>query len=301
MEHPYMIAAKGNEGNALTSAAANIANAEKFVELFESWLYEEDNVKEQPPSVEEHIQKLQSACKELKKIELVIESLTTQHSYDMRYDSKSNMDSKRIQWLLERFEHIKTYVDLRQYMLKMFQRLFEIWLEQGKPLKIWLAETMALQERLHSTTCNSEAVIGHHLELQKVLIKESNLMEGKLEICKKMVCKLLEILKEIGSWSEKFRQVVDAKTCQNGTRRWNDVLIDSVTEEMDQVDQRFSAVTKLNYCYLLHLEDLLQMTLQGHRAIKSQRKITDIHQKFQLVFHEMSRKTAEMRRKKNEP
>ncbi|KAM4704207.1 uncharacterized protein WCC33_012625 [Rhinophrynus dorsalis] len=157
-------------------------------------------------------------------------------------------------------------------MLMMFQRDFDLWLEQGKSLKIWLAETMDLQERLHGTACDSEPVIRKQLELQEVIFKSSGLMKEKMDEFYKMSSKLKSILKEISNWSEKFHEAMRAKACHNGTKRWNDILIDSVTEEAAQVEEHFSATIKLSECYCAHLKYLLKVTNQEHLTPQCQRK-----------------------------
>ncbi|KAM4652296.1 plectin-like [Discoglossus pictus] len=189
------------------------------------------------------------------KIQRAIEPLKTKNKY---HDSNLTEEFKRIQCLLDRFEYIKAYVELRQYMLKTFEKQFDVWMEQGKLMKIWLAEMMSLQERLHSTACDSEEVIRQLLKLQMVVMKESKVMEGKLDVCKASACELIDILKEIRIWSEQLQWALHRKAFQNGTKTWNDVLIGSIMEEMEQIARRFSAVINISECFCFHLEDLLR-------------------------------------------
>ncbi|XP_053547380.1 uncharacterized protein LOC128639180 isoform X2 [Bombina bombina] len=249
------------ETDTLRPPESSLANAENYLELFANWLYEEDHTREGPPSADWHIYNLQNACKELKKVKLVINSLKTENCADL----KITEESKRTQRLVEYFEYIKAYIDLRQHMLNTFKKCFEVWLDLGKPLKTWIAETWSLQEMLHATVCSSKEEITKQLKLQKSfvfiqgLIAESNVMVGKLIICKATASELTDILQEINIWSENLQHLLHPQTCQNGVKKWTDELIDSISDEMEQITQRFYSVTNIIECFHIHLQDLQLM------------------------------------------
>ncbi|KAM8927632.1 uncharacterized protein RCH25_007868 [Pelodytes ibericus] len=240
----------------LPSLATSIGNAEKFLQLFDTWLLEVDRNKEGHPSVAQHIQTLQSAEKELRKIQIVMESYKTCAVYAS--DPNDNSDCKKIQSLLAKFEYTKAYVNLRRYLLEASEGQFEVWLRQGRQLKVWLAESLSLLEVMHSMSCESDTEIRKQLQLQKVLTVETEKMWKYFEIYKNTTWQLTENLREIGHWSGKFEKRLGEKY-QNGTKRWHELLTVSVTEEMTQVNERFSTVIRLTECYLAHLEYLQQI------------------------------------------
>ncbi|XP_053307608.1 uncharacterized protein LOC128469837 isoform X2 [Spea bombifrons] len=209
---------------------ASIENAENFVALFNNWLFEVDHIDEGPPSVLGHIHKLQNAEKELKKIQMVIDSLEKQIFY--RLNPTKDHENERIRGLLEKFEHTKVYVELRHYLLHRAQTQLKLWLQRGKSLKIWLSDSMALQEQLHREASVAEAHIAEHLQLQKILIKESVCMETELGIWKNILYQMTDTLKEVGNYSKKFECSLGKKTCDDEPKRWSEVLIDALNEEV---------------------------------------------------------------------
>ncbi|XP_063291867.1 uncharacterized protein LOC134577135 isoform X2 [Pelobates fuscus] len=259
--------------NRSSSIGTSIENAEKFLTLFDGFLVELDSVTERHPSLQEHIQNLQRANKELQKIQIVMESLKTRFFYGPVLDVHLKY---RIHCLLAKFEHTKAYIDLRLYLLKASQGQFEAWLCRSRLLKMWLAESLSLQESMHNMECDSQADIRKHLQIQKVndkspgwvpgkvkqvLSAESTRIGSELEIYKKDSSNLENTLQEISSWSKKFELFLGAKMYQNGTKKWNEVLSQSISDEMDQVCLRFFTLTNLVKCYQIHLEGLSQ-TLQ---------------------------------------
>ncbi|CAH2320345.1 Hypothetical predicted protein [Pelobates cultripes] len=260
--------------NRSSSVGTSIENAEKFLTLFDGFLVELDSVTERHPSLQEHIQNLQRANKELQKIQIVMESLKTRFFYGPVLDVYIKY---RIHRLLAKFEHTKAYIDLRLYLLKASQGQFEAWLCRSRLLKMWLAESLSLQESVHNMECDSQADIRKHLQIQKVLSAESARIGSELEIYKKDSSNLENTLQEISSWSKKFELFLGAKMYQNGTKRWNEVLSQSISDEMDQVCLRFLTLTNLVKCYQIHLEGLSQMLQTQNKVPRTPRaSITNI-------------------------
>ncbi|XP_018083223.2 uncharacterized protein LOC108697577 [Xenopus laevis] len=144
-------------------------------------------------------------------------------------------------------------------MMKVLKKHFDIWLEDLKRLKICISEAMEIQEKLHSEACECKSAVEHHLNMQEVLSKQSAFIKEKLEKCETATFNLTIMLKEIGRWSEKFQQSMIMTKCEKRTheKRWNDILGDSITQEMVHIATRYYSFTKLNQCYRTHLEGLL--------------------------------------------
>ncbi|KAE8592132.1 hypothetical protein XENTR_v10018656 [Xenopus tropicalis] len=264
---------KVRDKNTEKSSFTSIDHAEKYIKLLEGWLFEQDNFKEESSSAEEHLLELQNSCKVLKKIQIVVESIRINNSYGLSHNICSD-EFQRSWYVVERFEHITAYIDLKLCMMKVFKSHFDIWLEQLKRLKIWLSEAVEIQEKLHSVACESKSAVKHHLNMQEVLLNESTFMKEELEKCEIDSCKLTIILKEIGWWSDKFQQSMIRKQFKKQTheKRWNDILCDSITEEMVHFAERYSLFTKLNQCYTTHLKDLLKMTFPDPSTPLPERK-----------------------------
>ncbi|XP_063799853.1 uncharacterized protein LOC134966775 [Pseudophryne corroboree] len=201
-------------------------------------------------------------------IQIVIDSLKTGNVCNLPFTMNK---SERIQDVQERFEHMKAYMELRRYMLTMVQRQFRDFVEQGKPLKIWLSEALELQEGLHSSTCVQHNVVQQHLFLLQIIRKGCTVFQANLDVYKHAASVVTTTLQEINTWSDVFQQALSEKTIQNSSKRWTEIVLDSVTAEITQVDQHFSTLNKLNQCYQTHLEGLHQRALQSHNAQQSQR------------------------------
>ncbi|KAM5140397.1 uncharacterized protein ACMZJ9_014227 [Mantella aurantiaca] len=243
----------------ISSAADSIVNAEKFLELFQVWLYEEQTMATEIEPLEEKIYKLQIACKELKRVQIIIESLKTQTLYCSQSDIGKSMRSHD---LLDKFDYVQAYMELRLHMLIFIEKLFLVFLEQGKELKIWLSEAAEFQEDLHHVTCDGHLALQQLISQSQVISKQSKVIAVKLENYRSTVNQLTAILQEIGSFSDGFQIALRRDTGQHQKKKWSDTLLDSVTEEMTQVEERFSTILKLNTCYQTHLQGLLQDLLQ---------------------------------------
>nr|DBA16503.1 TPA: hypothetical protein GDO54_003890 [Pyxicephalus adspersus] len=186
----------------------------------------------------------------MKRIQIIIDSLKTQTLY-----SNHREKAVRIHDLLDKFDYLKAYVELRQHMLKMVEKQFLVFLEQGKELKIWLSEVAEFQEGLHHVTCSSHHVVQQQLSLTQVIVKQSKMIAEKMEIYEDTANQLTSTLQEMGSFSDVFQTALRKDISQH-KKRWSDTLVASVTEEMTQVGERLSAVLKLNTCYQTHLQGL---------------------------------------------
>ncbi|OCT72320.1 hypothetical protein XELAEV_18035294mg [Xenopus laevis] len=225
---------KVREENTVKSSFTSIDHAENYIDLLLGWIFEQDNSREESLSPEEHLSELQTSCKVLKKIQIAIESIRINYSYGLSHNVSTDDEFQRKWCIVERFEHIKAYIALRLYMMKVFMKHLNVWLEELKGLKMCISEAMEIQEKLHSVACETKSTIEHHLNMQEVLSKESMFMKQKLEKCETATCNLTIILKETGWWSKKFHQSMITKKFEKRAheKRWNDILCDSITEEV---------------------------------------------------------------------
>ncbi|KAM4015456.1 uncharacterized protein ACNLHF_002125, partial [Anomaloglossus baeobatrachus] len=239
-----------------SSALTSFVNAEKFVKLYQSWLCEEETVGTDSESIEEKICKLKIACKELKKVQISIDSLKTQVFYNFQPPAQ---DSSRVQGLINKFEHTKAYMDLRRYLLSTALRQLSTFTEKGMVLKIWLSEALEFQENLHCTSCSSRADIQQVSSLLMGIRKDSEIIGEKLGEYAQEAQGLTASLQEISVCSGIFHKALKGARSQKGRKKWHDLLTVSITEEAAQVAQRFSRFTRLNECYQTHLDGLLQL------------------------------------------
>lgn len=237
----------------VSSTADSIKNAEKFIELFQVWLYEEENISTESEPLEQKIDKLRSACKQLKRVQIIIDSLKTRILY---CSPKGNSKYTRIRDLLNKFDYVTAYMELRQYMLTLVGEQFLAFLEQGKEVKIWLSDVVEFQERLHHVKCDRHLVVQQQISQTQVIGKQSKMIAGKLETYENTGKQLTATLQEMELFSNSFR-IALRKEDGKHQKRWSDTLRNSVTEEMTQVAERFSTVLKLNACYQTHLQGLL--------------------------------------------
>ncbi|XP_069597629.1 desmoplakin-A-like [Ranitomeya imitator] len=254
-------AVKQGEGSGGSSALTSLVNAEKFVKLYQSWLWEEETVGTDSESIEEKICKLKIACKELRKVQISIDSLKTQVSYNFHPPMN---DSRRVQGLIDKFEHTKAYMELRRYLLTTAQRQLSSFTEKGMTLKVWLSEALEFHENLHSAACRSRVDIRQLSSLLMSIRKDSEVISRKLAEYVQEAQTLRASLQEISACSGIFHKALEGARSQKGKKTWHDILTVSITEEATQVAQRFSRLTKLNACYQAHLNGLLQFT--AHRV-----------------------------------
>ncbi|KAM3921509.1 uncharacterized protein RB166_010903 [Leptodactylus fuscus] len=242
-----------------SSAATSLVNAEKFVKLFHSLLYEEETLGTELESIEKKVSKLTIATKELRRIQIIIDSLKTQVFHN--FHSPMN-DSKRVLDVIDKFEHTKVYVDLRRHLLDKAHCQLSKFTVNGMALKIWLSEALEFQEKLHHTTCSSNSDFQQHFSLLLGIRKDSEVVRKKLLEYEHSAQSLTATLQEMSACSGIFHKAFEERSSQNEKRKWHDILTVSIKEEETQVAQRFSTVTKLNECYQAHLNGLYQKTLQ---------------------------------------
>ncbi|XP_056399611.1 uncharacterized protein LOC130294141 [Hyla sarda] len=244
-----------------TSSVARLMNAEKFLKLFQSLLFEEETLGTELEPIEEKICKLKVAAKELKKVQITIDSLKTQFRYN--FNSSLN-ESRRFQDTVDNFDHTKTYMELRSYMLNKVHRQLMSFSRKGMALKTWLSEALEFQEKLHSTTCSSYDDIQQHLSLSQGIGKDSEVIPVKLAEYEHSTQSTMVTLQMMTTCSDIFYKALKQGTSsQTGIRKWHDILAVSLTEEATQVAQRFSTLTKLNKCYQTHLDGLVQQFQGG--------------------------------------
>ncbi|CAN2388109.1 hypothetical protein PRIEUP_LOCUS14835, partial [Pristimantis euphronides] len=241
------------EGTKLSALLLSLVNAENFVTLFQDLLFEEETLGTESESIEEKICRFKMASKELNKVQIVIDSLKIQALYQFRPPMN---ESRRVQDLVNKFEHTETYMELRRHMLNIVQKQLSTFTEKGMALKIWLSEAIEFQERLHSTTCNSHSDIQQLFTLLLGITKDSEVVKKRLAEYERLAQSLIGTLQEMSACSGIFHKTLEETSNQNKTRKWHDILTVSVTEEATQVTQRFSRFTQLNECYHAHLDGL---------------------------------------------
>ncbi|XP_069080515.1 uncharacterized protein [Pleurodeles waltl] len=241
------------------AAAPSIANAEEFVKLFEAWLYAEDVETGTRQAIIDHINKLQNAGKEVQRINLVIASFQMKRRLWMEsYDPLLNKEGFRVQTLTDKFEYIKTYVEMRLFLLKNFIILSDKFAAQRKEVLVWVDKTQDLQETLHATPCDDDSVIEKHLEKEKNIIKEMRAIEVKLHRCQETMNEMTMLLK------------------------------------IKQLRQQFASLLKLTSCYTTHLEDLRLLSKWRQVAQQYHRRTSDIPEMFQSMLQQVSRRTSSM-------
>ncbi|XP_069080506.1 uncharacterized protein [Pleurodeles waltl] len=277
------------------AAAPSIANAEEFVKLFEAWLYAEDVETGTRQAIIDHINKLQNAGKEVQRINLVIASFQMKRRLWMEsYDPLLNKEGFRVQTLTDKFEYIKTYVEMRLFLLKNFIILSDKFAAQRKEVLVWVDKTQDLQETLHATPCDDDSVIEKHLEKEKNIIKEMRAIEVKLHRCQETMNEMTMLLKEIETWTEKFRQTICQKGPKNGGQPWTVIMTETMSEEIKQLRQQFASLLKLTSCYTTHLEDLRLLSKWRQVAQQYHRRTSDIPEMFQSMLQQVSRRTSSM-------
>ncbi|XP_069470173.1 uncharacterized protein [Ambystoma mexicanum] len=288
--------------NTTKAPAPRVEDAEEFVQLFEAWFCAEDVKSETYQSVVTYVKKLQDAGKELQRVHLVIESFQMRRRLWMEsYNPQLKEEATRIQQLTDRFEYMKTYVEMRLCLLKTLLMLLATSEMQQKKVSVWVEETQALQETLHATRCDANAVIAQHLAHQKIT-EEACVMELTVHAWQKTVSEITALLKEIGTWTERFRENVRQKIPQNGRRPWTDLLLESLVAELERVRQQFVAVSRLTVCYAAHLEHLRLMDQwgqgqQGQQEQQDRRRAPDIPEMFHSMLQQVARKTARLKLK----
>ncbi|KAG8568265.1 hypothetical protein GDO81_013940 [Engystomops pustulosus] len=246
-----------------TSTMTSLLNGEKFIKLFQSLLYEEEILGTESESIEEKMYKLTFAFKQLRKVQIIIDSLKFQIFY--QFQSPAN-ESKRIQDLINKYEHTKVYMELRRHMLNIAQKKFSTFTVKGMALKIWLSEALEFQEKLHSTTCNSPSDIQALSFLLLGIRNDGEVIQEKLAKYEHSAQSLTATLQEMSTYSSIFHKALDERS-QNKARKWHNVLTVSINEEVQQVAQRFSTIMKLNECYQAHLDGLHSTALQQFACV----------------------------------
>ncbi|XP_069802687.1 desmoplakin-A-like [Dendropsophus ebraccatus] len=247
---------KRREINGRSSTMTRLMNAERFLILYRSLLYEEETLGTDLETIEEKICKLKITTKGLKKVQIIIDSLKSQffHNFDSRMD-----ESKRVQDLIEKFDHTQTYMELRSYTLNKAQKQLMTFTKKGITLKTWLSEAQEFQEKLHTITCSSYHDIQRHLSLLQAVKTDCELIPKMLVDYEHSAQRLIATLQMMSTCSGIFYKALEPRTkSQSGVRKWHDILTVSVAEEATQVAERFSTLAKLNECYQIHLDGLLQ-------------------------------------------
>ncbi|XP_073441730.1 uncharacterized protein [Dendrobates tinctorius] len=212
-------------------------------------------------SIEEKICKLKIACKELRKVQISIDSLKTQVLSNFHPPMN---DSRRVQGLIDKFEHTKAYMELRRYLLTTTLRQLSTFTEKGMALKVWMSEALEFHENLHGAACRSRMDVRKLSSLLMSIRKDSEVICKKLAEYVQEAQTLMASLQEISACSGNFHKALEGARSQKGGKKWHDILTVSITEEATQVTQRFSRLTRLNECYQAHLDGLLQFT--AHRV-----------------------------------
>ncbi|XP_068094970.1 microtubule-actin cross-linking factor 1, isoforms 1/2/3/4/5-like [Hyperolius riggenbachi] len=250
----------------VTDASANdsIVNAEKFIELFQVWLQEEESMATEVEPLEEKIYKMKSAQRQLQRVQIITDSLKKQ---TLHITNSNASEIRRIQQLLNKFYYIQAYMELRQHLLTTLQKEFSDFLAKGKKLKIWLSEALEFQETLHHLASNGQLDLQQQLSLAQVIRKQSEVTKAMLETYESSGDKLASTLQEMSGRTERFHELLQINGAQNGRKKWSDTLVSSVTEEMRQVSERFSTVLRLNSCYQTHLCGLQSRSIKAEPIV----------------------------------
>ncbi|XP_043936765.1 uncharacterized protein LOC122809378 [Protopterus annectens] len=289
--HPKAVMQQGKQAKVSFNTRAD--KTADLIQMLEEWLSSEEIGEVDIVSIEVYIQKLNDACKDMNKANLLISSVDEkQCSLQESSNSELQKETDPILQLRERLDHVQSYTELRLKLMEILLNLLKQFQTKHDKLKTWAAETLSFLERIHSTACDNEKAIMKNLEHETKLTEELKLKQLELLACRKVTDYCKEVLKEIGFWSDKFKRTIKRTSSSNGKKPWYNHIMDTLDKQFEELNQHISTVTRLSMCYKMHLTDLLQHEYSGSTLSVAQKSAVSLPVRIQTAFDEMSQKAS---------
>ncbi|XP_028664294.1 uncharacterized protein LOC114656871 [Erpetoichthys calabaricus] len=174
-------------------------------------------------------------------------------------------------WMLtDRFEHIKSYLELRLALLNALLAKLKDFMNSVRDATLWLNEMLALLEVLHCRLRDSsESEVASRILCQQQSIQEE-IVDGKrrLDQCTRLFSESQDLLMELHQWFKKFRLHVGTRV-QHSSPFWTQVLLSSTTEQLADVHQSFYNIQHLTDCFWVHLHGLPELHQKPRNGVHS--------------------------------